>query len=198
MTPPGRLPSQTTPIACPMPLGGMQGSGDQPACSISQRWKLSSRRPCHAPEALREATAKAAAEQGPQARHPALQGREAQSKRMAELGTVYDITPVPRAPGDILVHGDGPEGRAPAPRAANKWCTASVADDAAVVIAQCLDEARRREPDHKRAWVALVDGNKHQIDTFAAQAKAHGIEVPSWSTSSMWPSTCGARRGPPL
>ena len=151
------------------------------------------------PEGLREATAKAAAEHDHKLGTRLSKGERRNRKRMAELGTVYDITPVPRAPGDILVHGDGPEGRAPAPRAANKWCTASVADDAAVVIAQCLDEARRRDPDHKRAWVALVDGSRHQIDTFAARRPGRtASRSPSWSTSSMCSSTCGARRGPPL
>ena len=47
-----------------------------------------------------------------------------------------------------------------------------------MVIAELFAEAERRDPEHQRTWVALVDGNRHQIDTFAAQAKAHDVGVP--------------------
>lgn len=30
--------------------------------------------------------------------------------------------------------------------------------------------AERRDPEHVRHWVALVDGNKHQIDRVKAEA----------------------------
>ncbi len=32
-----------------------------------------------------------------------------------------------------------------------------------------------RDPDHQRTWVALVDGNNHQIDRINAQANARKI-----------------------
>jgi hypothetical protein len=38
-----------------------------------------------------------------------------------------------------------------------------------------FDEAERRDPTHQRTWIALVDGNNHQIDQIAAQANARGI-----------------------
>jgi len=40
-----------------------------------------------------------------------------------------------------------------------------------------FDEADRRDPDHQRRWIALVDGNKHQIDRTHAEAQARGIDV---------------------
>jgi hypothetical protein len=46
-----------------------------------------------------------------------------------------------------------------APKAAGKWLTASVTDDIPAVIAAGFDEATRRDPDHARDWIALVDGN---------------------------------------
>lgn len=52
----------------------------------------------------------------------------------------------------------------PPPREINKWLCASVVDDAADVIASVFNEADRRDGEHQRAWVALVDGNNHQID----------------------------------
>ena len=64
------------------------------------------------------------------------------------------------------------------PKAKNKWVTASVVDDAAEVLKAVFDEAERRDPSHTRAWVALVDGNNHQIDRVNAEAAARGVDVP--------------------
>ena len=51
-------------------------------------------------------------------------------------------------------------------------------DDAAQVVAGIFDEAERRDPDHRRSWVALVDGNNHQIDRIQAEASTRGVVVP--------------------
>jgi hypothetical protein len=61
--------------------------------------------------------------------------------------------------------------------AEDKWLMASVENDAATVVAQVFDEAERRDPDHRRPWVALVDGNNHQIDRVKAEAKAREVKV---------------------
>ena len=66
---------------------------------------------------------------------------------------------------------------ATAPKANNKWVTASVVEDAAEVVGRLFDEAERRDPGHQRRWVALVDGNNHQIGRIGAEAKARGVEV---------------------
>lgn len=63
------------------------------------------------------------------------------------------------------------------PEAMNKWLTASVVDDAAPVISDVFDEAERRDPYHRRTCVALVDGNKHQIDCIEAQALKRKLDV---------------------
>jgi len=65
----------------------------------------------------------------------------------------------------------------PAPKARAKWVTASVVEDAATVIAKVFDQAQRRDPNHARRWVALVDGNNHQIDRIQAEAKTRGVKV---------------------
>lgn len=97
---------------------------------------------------------------------------------MAEVGAVYDAAPAPRAPADILPANDEQRRAArPGPRAAHKWLTASVTDDAASVVAAVFDEARRRDPRQQRRWVALVDGNARQIDRTHAEATASGLDV---------------------
>jgi hypothetical protein len=97
---------------------------------------------------------------------------------MAEVGAVYDTTPIPPTPADILPGNDTERREAAAgPTARNKWLTASVVDDAATVVAKIFDEAERRDPDHNRTWVALVDGNNHQIQRIRAEAKARDVTV---------------------
>jgi hypothetical protein len=127
------------------------------------------------PGALRPATAKAAGKAKAKLKTRLSKGEKRARKRIAEVGAVYDVAPVPRAPADIIGRSD--EAKAPAPRATNKWLTASVVDDAGTVISSVFDEAQRRDPTHKRCWVALVDGAGHQIDCINAEAKARKVEV---------------------
>lgn len=54
---------------------------------------------------------------------------------------------------------------------------ASVVDDATEVIGTVFDQAERRDPNHRRTWVALVDGNNHQIQRIQAEAADRGVEV---------------------
>ena len=128
------------------------------------------------PDALRPSTAKAAAAATNKLECRLSKGEKRNRKRLAEVGAVYDLTPVTRAAADILVSktGDAPP---PAPQAKAKWVTASVADNAATVIAKVFDEAERRDPRHRRTWVALVDGNNHQIDRINTEAKARHVQV---------------------
>jgi hypothetical protein len=130
------------------------------------------------PDALRPATAKAAAK----ARHKLTtrlsKGEKRNCKRMAELGVVYDATPVPRSACDIFPANDTERQAAQeGSTATNEWLVASIEQDAATVIARVFDEAHRRDPDHTRTWVALVDGNVHQINRIKEEAKARNINV---------------------
>ena len=130
------------------------------------------------PDALRSATAKRAARARPK-RKPRLSRCEQRNhKRMAEIGAVYDATPAPRTPADILP-STGPEGYqpAPGPAAKNKWLTASIVKDPAEVITRVYDEAERRDPKHRRTWVALVDGASHQIQRIKYEARKREITV---------------------
>ena len=121
-------------------------------------------------DGLREATAKAAASQKLSTR--LSKGEKRNRKRMAEVAAVYDLTPAPRTVADILPDHGEREAARPAPVAAGKWLSASVTHDAAAVIAAGFDETARRDRHHTRVWVALVDGNSHQIERIRAEAKA--------------------------
>jgi hypothetical protein len=105
---------------------------------------------------------------------------------MAELVAVYDLDPAPRTAQDIIPtrrrsqQDKSPQGkpaRRPGPVVTGKWLAAGVTHDIPAVIAAMFDEAERRDPAHERTWVALVDGNRQQIDTIRAQAATRGVAV---------------------
>jgi len=128
------------------------------------------------PGALRQATARNAASRKLSTR--LSRGEKRYRKRMAEIAAVYDLTPTPRTATDILPEDEAQRASArPAPAAAGKWLHASVTDDAAQVITAGFDEATRRDPDRQRVWVALVDGNTHQIDRIRAEARTRQAQV---------------------
>ena len=129
------------------------------------------------PEALREVTAKAAQAAGPKLATRLSPGEKHGRKRMAELAGVYDATPAPRSPGDVLSRPGQPRTLTPGPRARGKWLAASVTEDIPAVIAAAFDEADRRDPDHRRPWVALVDPTTTQIDAIQAEAARRQVNV---------------------
>lgn len=129
------------------------------------------------PEALREGTRAAAERSRPKLATRLSKGEKGGRKRMAEVGCVYDCRPIPRRAADVLA-GTVSRGAAhPAPRAQGKWATASVAQDAAAVLRRTFDEAERRDPDHARTWIALVDGNNQQIELIEAEARRRRVQL---------------------
>jgi len=118
------------------------------------------------PDSLRPATEKAAAAATNKLKSRLSKGEKRDRKRMAEVGAVYDLAPVPRTPADVLASKSDAAAR-PAPRAKAKWVTASVADDAAEVISrgstwtkndtESTNPATRTRPSHSlrnHSWSA--------------------------------------------
>jgi hypothetical protein len=128
------------------------------------------------PDAPRPAAATQAARAGPKPRARLATAEKLNHKQMAEIGAVYDAITAPRTPADILARDDGHES-AQGPVATNKWLTASIVKNAGTVIKHIFQEADRRDPKHRRTWVALVDGNNHQIQPIKSEAKARGVKV---------------------
>ncbi|WP_433254021.1 hypothetical protein ACQPYK_11635 [Streptosporangium sp. CA-135522] len=126
------------------------------------------------PEALRPATAKAAAARAGRFRTRLASGEKNGRKRMATLACVYDTEPAPRRPHDVIAPPGGSRSadRAPRPRprAMGKWLTGSVAESAQHVIAAAFDQAEARDPGHRRIRVVLVDGARHRLDLIQAEA----------------------------
>jgi len=142
------------------------------------------------PEALRPATAKAAAAAQGKLATRLSPGEKNGRKRMAELACVYDAAPVPRTPEEVIStpaqkrtknktqarKGKG-KGKPREPQARGKWLTASVTDDIPAVIAAAFDEAERRDPQHKRERAVLIDGNNTQIEAVTAEAARRDVTV---------------------
>jgi hypothetical protein len=131
------------------------------------------------PEALRDATARAAAAAKRKLATRLSPGEKNGRKRMAEIAVIYDAKPARRTPADIIRPPGAPESepRKPGPQAEGKWVTASVTDDIATVVAAGFDEAERRDPGHRRTRVVLVDGNNAQIDAIKAEARRRDVTI---------------------
>jgi len=142
------------------------------------------------PDALRPATARAAAAAQGKLATRLSPGEKNGRKRMAELACVYDAAPVPRTPEEIIstpaqkrrknkAQAGKPKRKEKPrePQARGKWLTASVTHDIPAVIAAAFDEAERRDPQHKREWPVLIDGNNTQIEAVTAEAARRGVTV---------------------
>ena len=142
------------------------------------------------PEALRPATARAAASAEGKLATRLSPGREERPQADGRAGLRLRRRPGPAHPGGRHQHaraeeeeeesaGRQAEGqRKPRePQARGKWLTASVTDDIPAVIAAAFDEAERRDPGHQREWVVLIDGNNTQIEAVTAEAARRGVTV---------------------
>ena len=127
---------------------------------------------------LRPATQKAAAETPRRLETRLAKGEKANRKRMAEVATVYTLKQWPRTLADVL-HGlrDPRDKAAARPRPTNKRVWASVEHTPQQVIEDAFAEAQRRDPEHRRRWVVLVDGNRDQLRRVQRTARKLGVEV---------------------
>jgi hypothetical protein len=117
-------------------------------------------------EDRREATRKQAERTTHKLRHRLSRGEKRNAKRMATVAAVYTIAPYLRTPEAVLgclapQHGREPPDR-PRPERKRVWASLEQTPDA--VLREAFREARRRDPDGQKPWVALVDGNEPQLE----------------------------------
>lgn len=127
---------------------------------------------------LREATRKKAGERTPRMKHRRSKGEKKATKRMATVAAVYTIEPFERTAEDIMldlrpVHPVSV--KRPRPEGKRVW--ADVEKTPEEVVRESFAEALHRDPDRKKRWVVLVDGNEHQINVVEKVAEGMGIEV---------------------
>jgi hypothetical protein len=160
---PGFYPSRPA-VACPagMPLAiSADGKG------VAMR-----------PEGRRAETARKAGHRAKAFGRRLGTGEKAGHKRIAETGAVFDVLPPdePRTPEQIMGRSPG-QPAPPGPQAVNRWYIAEITASRAETIAAVFDQAERRDPGHARTWIALADGDRHQIDVITAEAAARGITI---------------------
>jgi hypothetical protein len=128
-------------------------------------------------EDLREATRQRAENSANKVETRLSPGEKADRKRIAQVCTVYSIAPWHRGATDILhtLRDDNTEAKRPRPREKRVW--ASVARHHRKMIREAFDEALRRDPDRRRRWVVLVDGDAKQVKAVKAEAKRAGVDV---------------------
>jgi hypothetical protein len=100
---------------------------------------------------------------------------------MARVAAVYTVAPSVRTLSDVLadlrpVRDASKDRDAPRPLQ-NKRVWASVEKEPEAVIRDAFEDARRRDPDHRRWWVVLVDGNRDQLRLVKKTARKVGVDI---------------------
>jgi hypothetical protein len=130
-------------------------------------------------EDLREPTRRAAESNKNKLSKRLSSGEKKNHKRMAEVASVYSLKPASRTPQDVLYDlGYLKDGRVPErPRPTNKRVWASVKLEMKQVIWQAFEEALKRDPERRRRWVAVVDGNPEQLKWIRWAARKAGVRI---------------------
>lgn len=127
---------------------------------------------------LREGTKKAAETREHKLTTRLSKGEKRNAKRMAEVAAVYTIEPFVRKPEEVIADRRpvrSADDRRPRPEHKRVW--ASLKKEPAEVIGEAFREGLRRDPDRRKTWVALVDGNRTQLQLIEDCAKRHGRKI---------------------
>ena len=126
---------------------------------------------------LREQTRKAAAARAHKMNTRLSKGEKKNAKRMATVAAAYTIAPFVRTAEELIGDSRSPRPGPPRPRPEQKRVWASLEKTPEEIIKELLQEARYRDPDDEKSWVALVDGNKSQISILKRLAKKNGLDL---------------------
>jgi hypothetical protein len=129
------------------------------------------------PQDLREQTRKAAAARAHKMSTRLSKGEKKNAKRMATVAAVYTIAPFVRTPEELIGDSSCPRAGPPRPRPQQKRVWASLEKTPEEVIKELFQEARYRDPNREKSWVALVDGNKAQIRILKRLAKKNRLDL---------------------
>lgn len=130
-------------------------------------------------EDLREATRLAAEKKVNKLETRLTPGEKKNRKRMAQVATVYSVAPWVRTAADVVNKPRKDEAVAttkrPVPHDKRVW--ASVEKTSRKVIRTMFDEALSRDPERKRRWIVLVDGEPKQLAAVKAEARRVGVKI---------------------
>jgi len=130
------------------------------------------------PDGLREATKKAAEKENHKLKKRLSRGEKKNRKRMAQVASVYTIQPHVRTAEDVVgCEPSAADKEQKPPRPENKRVWASVEREPEEVIDEIFKEAQARDSHHEKRWVALVDGNKTQLELLKKGALTYGVTL---------------------
>jgi hypothetical protein len=100
-------------------------------------------------------------------------------KRMAAVAAVYTVAPYERTARDVIAGlrhvRDATMKPRPKPEGKRVW--ASLTRELKTIIAEGFDEAEVRDPEHRKRWLVLVDGDQKLICGARAEARRRGIKI---------------------
>jgi hypothetical protein len=129
-------------------------------------------------DGLREATRKAAEKEQHKLQKRLTPGEKKDRKRMTQVASVYTIPPYIRTAEEIAGCASVVEDKEQKhPRPENKRVWASVERGPDQVINEIFKEAQSQDPQHKKKWIGLVDGNLKQLRLLKEQATAFDVTL---------------------
>ena len=127
-------------------------------------------------EDLREATRRAAEREEGKRIGRLAPGEKRNRKRMAAVASVYSLSSLERSPEEIMgLWPSQREGSRPKPVGKRVW--ASLQREPEEVIEEAFQEALWRDPQRKRQWVVLVDGDEHQLERIEKAGKKYEVDL---------------------
>ena len=129
------------------------------------------------PEGLREGTKKRREKSQNKHKTRLSKGEKRNAKRMAQVASLYYIDRFIRQPKEVFDECCRRKIKAKRPKPVAKRIWASIEKDTAEVIDILIIQAKQRDPDQKKEWVVLVDGQDYQIEQIEAALKRHQVQA---------------------
>lgn len=100
-------------------------------------------------------------------------------KRMAAVAAVYTVAPYVRTAQDVIagLRHIRDATKKPRPRPEGKRVWATLTRELKDVITEAFDEAEGRDPEHRKRWLVLVDGDRKLTRWVRAEARRRGVEI---------------------
>ena len=100
-------------------------------------------------------------------------------KRMAAVAAVYTVAPYVRTPKEVIagLRHVRLATTTPRPRPENKRVWATLTRELKDVISDAFDEACGRDPQRRKRWLVLVDGDEKLTRYVRAEARHRGLKI---------------------
>lgn len=128
-------------------------------------------------EDLREATRKKAENRQHKFSKRRCKGEKANAKRMATVASVYSIDKFIRTADQIVGELHGTESSIVRPKPKSKRVWASIEKPSEKVIEDVFKEGLKRDPQNKKKWIFLIDGDPRQLKKIITIAKKTKVSV---------------------